>query len=60
MQNAELLQKLKQVEDNAWMLFSELPPCVARTRALHVYLDTKELKSRLENLAPPLPTESPR
>ena len=39
MQNAELLQKLKQVEDNAWMLFSELPPCVARTRALHVFLD---------------------
>ena len=51
MQNAELLQKLKQVEDNAWMLFSELPPCVARTRALHVYLDAKELKSRLESLA---------
>ncbi len=51
MQNAELLQKLKQVEDNAWMLFSELPPCVARTRALHVYLDAKELKSRLENPA---------
>ena len=50
MQNAELLQKLKQVEDNAWMLFSELPPCVARTRALHVYLDAKELKSRLESL----------
>jgi len=49
-QNAELLQKLKQVEDNAWMLFSELPPCVARTRALHVYLDAKELKSRLESL----------
>ena len=60
MQNAELLQKLKQVEDNAWMLFSELPPCVARTRALHVFLDAKELKARLENLAPPLPTESPR
>ena len=50
MQNAELLRKLKQVEDNAWMLFSELPPCVARTRALHVYLDAKELKSRLESL----------
>jgi len=49
-QNAELLRKLKQVEDNAWMLFSELPPCVARTRALHVYLDAKELKSRLESL----------
>ena len=60
MQNAELLRKLKQVEDNAWMLFSELPPCVARTRALHVFLDAKELKARLENLAPPLPTESPR
>ena len=52
MENAQLLQKLKQVEDNAWMLFSELPPCVARTRALHVYLDAKELKSRLETLAP--------
>ena len=52
MPNAELLQKLKQVEDNAWLLFSELPPSVARTRALHVYLDAKELKSRLaENLA---------
>ena len=51
-ENAQLLQKLKQVEDNAWMLFSELPPCVARTRALHVYLDAKELKSRLaESLA---------
>jgi len=50
MQNAELLQKLKQVEDNAWMLFSELPPCVARTRALHVFLDAKELKARLESL----------
>jgi len=51
-QNAELLQKLKQVEDNAWLLFSELPPCVARTRALHVFLDAKDLKARLENLAP--------
>jgi len=49
-QNAELLRKLKQVEDNAWMLFSELPPCVARTRALHVFLDAKELKARLESL----------
>ena len=47
MEHADFLQKLKQVEDNAWMLFSELPPCVARTRALHVYLDAKELKSRL-------------
>jgi hypothetical protein len=49
-ENAELLRKLKQVEDNAWMLFSELPPCVARTRALHVYLDAKELTSRLASL----------
>ena len=32
------------------MLFSELPPCVARTRALHVFLDAKELKARLESL----------
>ena len=48
---AELLQKLKQVEENAWLLFSELPPCVARTRALHVFLDAKDLKARLENLA---------
>ena len=52
MPNAELLQKLKQVEDNAWLLFSELPPSVARNRALHVYLDAKELNSRLaEQLA---------
>ena len=50
MQNADLLRKLKQVEDNAWMLFNELPPCGARTRALHVFLDAKELKSRLEKL----------
>jgi hypothetical protein len=50
--NAELLQKLIQVEDNAWLLFSELPPCVARTRALHVFLDAKDLKARLERLAP--------
>jgi hypothetical protein len=49
-ENAELLRKLKQVEDNAWMLFNELPPCGARTRALHVFLDAKELKSRLEQL----------
>jgi hypothetical protein len=51
-QDAELLQKLKQVEDNAWLLFNELPPCVARTRALHVFLDAKDLKARLERLAP--------
>ena len=49
-QSVEILQKLKQVEDNAWMLFNELPPCGARTRALHVFLDAKELQSRLEKL----------
>jgi hypothetical protein len=49
-ENTELLRKLKQVEDNAWMLFSELPPCVARTRALHVFLDAKELTARFEHL----------
>ena len=54
--DVEILRKLKQVEDNAWMLFNELPPCGARTRALHVYLDAKELKTRLEKLA--TPTES--
>ena len=48
--DVEILRKLKQVEDNAWMLFNELPPCGARTRALHVYLDAKELKTRLEKL----------
>jgi hypothetical protein len=46
--NPELLAKLTQVEQNAWMLFSELPPCGAKTRALHVYLDAKAIKSRLE------------
>jgi hypothetical protein len=50
MESTEFLRKLKQVEDNAWMLFSELPPCGARTRALHVFLDAKELKHRLESL----------
>jgi hypothetical protein len=55
--DAELLQKLKQVEENAWLLFSELPPCVARTRALHVFLDAKDLKARLEQLRS-APTES--
>jgi hypothetical protein len=50
MESTEFLRKLKQVEDNAWMLFSELPPCVARTRALHVFLDAKDLKQRLESL----------
>lgn len=53
MENTEFLRKLKQVQDNAWMLFNELPPCGARTRALHVFLDAKELTSRLEK-APPL------
>ena len=48
MENTYLLQKLKQVEDNAWMMFNELPPCGARTRALHVVLDARDLKSRLE------------
>jgi hypothetical protein len=50
MENADLLRKLKQVEDNAWMLFNELPPCGARTRALHVFLDATELKLRFEQL----------
>ena len=49
-ESSEFLQKLKQVEDNAWMLFNELPPCGARTRALHVFLDAKDLKARLEKL----------
>jgi len=51
MQDAELLQKLKQVEENAWLIFSELPPSGARIRALHVFLDAKDLKQRLERLA---------
>lgn len=59
MENAELLQKLKQVEDNAWMLFNELPPCGARTRALHVFLDAKELKSRLERRSALADKETP-
>jgi len=58
MENVEIFQKLKQVEDNAWMLFNELPPCGARTRALHVYLDAKDLKARLEKLNSA--TESPQ
>lgn len=45
---ADVLAKLIQVEQNAWMLFSELPPCGAKTRALHVYLDAKAIKHRLE------------
>ena len=55
----DIFQKLKQVEDNAWMLFNELPPCGARTRALHVFLDAKDLKARLEKLQNPV-TESPQ
>ena len=54
MENTELLRKLKQVQDNAWMLFNELPPCGARTRALHVFLDAKELSARLAAPPPPL------
>jgi hypothetical protein len=46
--NPDLIAKLAQVEQNAWMLFSELPPCGAKTRALHVYLDAKAIKSKLE------------
>ncbi|MBV9190052.1 MAG: hypothetical protein JOZ85_06185 [Betaproteobacteria bacterium] len=60
MENIEILRKLKQVEDNAWMLFNELPPCGARTRALHVFLDAKDLKARLEKLQPLAATESPQ
>ena len=56
MESADLLQKLKQVEDNAWMLFNELPPCVARNRALHVFLDAKDLKTRLEKLQNSVPS----
>lgn len=52
MRNGELLEKLKQVEENAWMLFAELPHSAARNRALHVYLDAKDLKTRLEKLEP--------
>jgi len=66
-ENVDIFQKLKQVEDNAWMLFNELPPCGARTRALHVFLDAKDLKSRLEKLefgdgarTPESATESPQ
>jgi hypothetical protein len=49
-ENTELLTKLRQVEENAWLLFAELPHSAARNRALHVYLDAKALKSRLEKL----------
>ena len=50
MPKAELIRKLQQVEENAWMLFAELPHSAARNRALHVYLDARELKARLEKL----------
>jgi hypothetical protein len=59
-ENVDIFQKLKQVEDNAWMLFNELPPCGARTRALHVFLDAKDLKARLEKLQQVAATESPQ
>jgi hypothetical protein len=52
-ENTELLRKLKQVQDNAWMLFNELPPCGARTRALHVFLDAKDIAARLQKVSPP-------
>ncbi len=42
------MTRLAQVEQNAWMLFSELPPCGAKTRALHVYLDAKAMKAALQ------------
>ena len=59
MENADLLlRKLKQVEANAWMLFNELPPCGARTRALHVFLDAKDLTARLEKLEKDSASES--
>jgi hypothetical protein len=48
--NADLLSKLQKVEENAWMLFAELPHCAARNRALHVYLDAKDLKQRVAKL----------
>ena len=50
MRNADLIEKLQQVEENAWMLFAELPHSAARNRALHVYLDAKAVKARLEKL----------
>jgi hypothetical protein len=52
-QTAELLAKLTQVEQNAWLLFNELPPCVAKTRALHVFLDAQAIKARLEPVLEP-------
>ena len=46
--SSDLLSKLAEVEQNAWMLFTELPPSGAKTRALHVYLDAKAMKAALE------------
>jgi hypothetical protein len=59
-ENTELLAKLRQVEENAWMLFAELPHSAARNRALHVYLDAKELKTRLEKLEATVTYATPR
>jgi hypothetical protein len=55
-QSGDLLTKLAEVEQNAWMLFTELPPSGAKTRALHVYLDAKAMKAAL---APKLDPEKP-
>ena len=55
--SSELLSKLAEVEQNAWMLFTELPPSGAKTRALHVYLDAKAMKAALE---PKLEAGQPR
>ena len=59
MENTELLEKLERLEENAWMLFAELPHSAARNRALHVFLDAKGLKARLEKLEASV-TELPR
>ena len=56
-QTAQLLAKLTEVENNAWMLFNELPPCGAKTRALHVFLDAKAIKARLEAARSPSESE---
>ena len=55
--SSDLLSKLAEVEQNAWMLFTELPPSGAKTRALHVYLDAKAMKAVLE---PKLEAGQPR
>jgi hypothetical protein len=59
-ENTDLLQKLQQLEENAWMLFAELPHSAARNRALHVYLDAKGLKTRLEKLGATVIDATPR